>query len=245
MTDTKKIELSMKGRIESVREKISEACIKAGRKPEEVKLIGVSKVFPVSYAMACVRCGLTDLGENRVQELLPKIDAMEEEGLECSWNLIGTLQKNKVKYIIGKTAMIHSVDTLDLAKEISKRSEAAGITTNILMQANISGEESKHGFSPDELSEAVNIISGLPGINLHGLMTMAPIELQKGDAARVFEKTYKVYESLKAETVSPEIWDTLSMGMSGDFEEAIACGSTVVRVGTAIFGDRKSIDINR
>ena len=227
--------------IASVRKNIDDACREAGRDPSEVTLIGVSKVFPVEYAEAAFASGLKDLAENRVQELVPKTERFEELGLKPNWHLIGTLQRNKVKYIIGKTYLIHSVNTIELAEEISKRSSAAGIVTDILLQGNISGEESKHGFAPDELEAAVQTVSALEGVRMRGLMTMAPIETVPGQARPVFEKTRQIYESLKAQVKDPSCWDTLSMGMSGDYREAIAEGSTCVRIGTAIFGDRNAI----
>ncbi len=228
-------------RIAAVRSNIDEACKQAGRTPSEVTLIGVSKVFPVECAEAAVLAGLKDLGENRVQELVPKIDRLDEIGLDVNWHLIGTLQKNKVKYIIGKTHLIHSVNTIELAEEISKRSVNAGIVSDILLQGNISGEESKHGFAPDELEAAVESVNGLEGVRLRGLMTMAPIQSYEGQARRVFSDTRTIFEKLKTATKDPDLWDVLSMGMSQDYKDAIAEGSTCVRIGTAIFGDRRQI----
>lgn len=227
--------------IASVRKNINDACREAGRDPSSVTLIGVSKVFPVEYAEAAFMSGLKDLAENRVQELVPKTERFNELGLTPNWHLIGTLQRNKVKYIIGKTSLIHSVNTLELAEEISKRSAAAGLVTDILLQGNISGEESKHGFSPEELEGAVQAVSALEGVRMRGLMTMAPIETAPGQARPVFERTREIYEALKSSVKDPSCWDTLSMGMSGDYREAIAEGSTCVRIGTAIFGDRNAV----
>lgn len=231
----------LKSNADKVRRNIADACLEAGRDPSSVTLIGVSKVFPVEYAEAAFAGGLTDLGENRVQELVPKIEKLDSLGLHPNWHLIGTLQRNKVKYIIGKTFLIHSVNTIELAEEISKRSASAGIVTDILLQGNISGEESKHGFSPDELKGAVEAVNAMDGVRLRGLMTMAPIETKAGEARPVFEKTRLIYEQLKADVKDPSSWDTLSMGMSGDYKEAILEGSTYVRVGTAIFGDRNAL----
>ena len=231
----------LKENADKVRANIEQAAREAGTDPSGITLVGVSKVFPVEYAEAAVRGGLNDLGENRVQELVPKIDALDSLGLHPNWHLIGTLQRNKVKYIIGKTYLIHSVNTLELAQEISKRSIAEGIVTDILLQGNISGEESKHGFAPGELKAAVEAVSGLEGVRLRGLMTMAPIETAPGQARPVFEKTRKLFDELKAEVKDASSWDTLSMGMSGDYKEAILEGSNCIRVGTAIFGDRRAL----
>lgn len=231
----------LKNNTETVRGKIADACRDAGRDPASVTLIGVSKVFPVEYAQAAFVGGLKDLGENRVQELVPKIDHLNELGLHPNWHLIGTLQRNKVKYIIGKTYLIHSVNTIELAEEISKRSSASGIVTDILLQGNISGEESKHGFTPDELKASVEAVNAMDGIRLRGLMTMAPIETAPGQARPVFAKTRELFEVLKGDVKDASCWDVLSMGMSGDYVEAIAEGSTCVRIGTAIFGDRNAV----
>lgn len=241
MDYTEDLLIKLKNNTEAVRNNIADACRDSGRDPSSVTLIGVSKVFPVEYAEAAFAGGLKDLGENRVQELVPKIERLSELDLTPNWHLIGTLQRNKVKYIIGKTYLIHSVNTLELAEEISKRSVAAGLVTDILLQGNISGEESKHGFSPEELKTAVEAVSSMEGVRMRGIMTMAPIETAPGQARPVFAKTREIFEDLKASVKDVSCWDTLSMGMSGDYREAIAEGSTCVRIGTAIFGDRSAV----
>ncbi|MBR2821579.1 MAG: YggS family pyridoxal phosphate-dependent enzyme [Clostridiales bacterium] len=223
--------------IAAVRESIDNAVKVSGREKGSVTLIGVTKVFPVEYAEAAAVSGLTDLGENRVQELVPKVERFSSLGLDVNWHLIGTLQKNKVKYIIGKTALIHSVNTVELAEEISKRSESNNVTSRILLQANVSGEESKHGFAPHELKPAIDKIMALPSIELCGLMTMAPIEEYEGQAREVFAKTRVIYEDLKSYT-GLDSWNVLSMGMSQDYKSAVYEGSTHIRIGTAIFGNR-------
>ena len=223
--------------IAKVKSEIRSCCIAAGRDPEDVTLIGVSKVFPVEYAEAAVTAGLKDLGENRVQELIPKIERFSSLDIDANWHLIGTLQKNKVKYVVGKTKLIHSVNTVELAEEISKRSTGNNVTTRILLQANVSGEESKHGFAPHELKPALDNVMDLPGIEVCGLMTMAPIETYEGEAREVFARTRVIFEDLKS-YVHSDSWKVLSMGMSQDYKSAILEGSTHVRIGTAIFGDR-------
>ena len=228
---------SIKLRLAAVRESIADCCREAGRDVSDVTLIGVSKVFPVSYAEAAFKAGLTDLGENRVQEMVPKIERFSSIGLDCNWHLIGTLQKNKVKYIIGKTSLIHSVNTIELAEEISKRSESNNVTTRILLQANVSGEESKHGFAPHELRPALDHILRMPNLTVCGLMTMAPIQTYEGEAREVFARTRVIFEDLGNYVGSPD-WKVLSMGMSQDYRSAILEGSTHIRVGTAIFGNR-------
>ena len=223
--------------IARVKDSIDEALRVSGREKGSVTLIGVTKVFPVEYAEAAAVSGLTDLGENRVQELVPKVERFSSLGLDVNWHLIGTLQKNKVKYIIGKTALIHSVNSVELAEEISKRSESNNVTSRILLQANVSGEESKHGFAPHELKPAIDRIMELPSIEICGLMTMAPIEEYEGQAREVFAKTRVIYEDLKNFT-GLESWNILSMGMSQDYKSAVYEGSTHIRIGTAIFGNR-------
>ena len=223
--------------IARVKDSIDEAVRVSGREKGSVTLIGVTKVFPVEYAEAAAVSGLTDLGENRVQELVPKVERFSSLGLDVNWHLIGTLQKNNVKYIIGKTALIHSVNSVELAEEISKRSESNNVTSRILLQANVSGEESKHGFAPHELKPAIDRIMELPSIEICGLMTMAPIEEYEGQAREVFAKTRVIYEDLKNYT-GLESWNILSMGMSQDYKSAVYEGSTHIRIGTAIFGNR-------
>ena len=221
----------------AVRESIDEAVALSGRTKGSVTLIGVTKVFPVEYAEAAAMSGLSDLGENRVQELVPKVERFSALDIDANWHLIGTLQKNKVKYIIGKTSLIHSVNSIELAEEISKRSASNNVTSNILLQANVSGEESKHGFAPHELKPAIDKIIDMPSIKICGLMTMAPIETYEGQAREVFAKTRVIYEDLK-EYTGLESWKVLSMGMSQDYKSAIYEGATHIRIGTAIFGDR-------
>lgn len=242
--DVNELSNQMKERISVINNRISEACKKAGRNPSEVTLIGVSKVFPVEYAKAACLAGLTDLGENRVQELVPKHEELDAAGLKPNWHLIGTLQKNKVKYIIGKTKLVHSVDSIDLALEIDKKSKAAGIVTDILLQANVSREESKHGFAPEELKNAVEELNRCDSICLRGMMTMAPIQEYDGQALEVFKNTKILFDEMKSEVKDPSKWDVLSMGMSQDFEYAIMAGSTHIRIGTSIFGDRRNIDVH-
>ena len=226
------------GRIASVRESISDICRSCGRSPDEITLVGVSKVFPAEYAAAAFLEGLTDLGENKVQDLTAKIDVLGAEGLVPNWHMIGTLQKNKVKYIIGKTHLIHSVNTLDLAQEISKRSVCNSVITDILLQVNVSGEESKHGFAPEEMQSVIGSVSALEGIRIRGLMTMAPIQQYEGQAKAVFADTYALYERLGSEVADKSVWNVLSMGMSQDYRYAIEEGATHIRIGTALFGDR-------
>ena len=234
---TEDLKKKISDNILSVKRSIEEAEAASGRAKGSVTLIGVTKVFPVEYAEAAAVSGLKDLGENRVQELVPKVERFSSLDLDVNWHLIGTLQKNKVKYIIGKTHLIHSVNSVELAEEISKRSLSNNVISRILLQANVSGEESKHGFAPHELKPAIDKIMDLPSVEICGLMTMAPIETYEGQAREVFAKTRVIFEDLKSYT-GLESWKVLSMGMSQDYKSAIYEGATHIRIGTAIFGNR-------
>ena len=230
----------MAGRLAAVRASIDQAAILAGREPGSVTLIGVSKFFPAAAAITAVRLGLTDLGENRVQEMLGKQDILEPLGLRPNWHLIGTLQKNKVKYILGRTALVHSVDSADLLMEIARRSHSAGLQTDVLLQVNTAHEATKHGFEPDELLAQARQLVSVPGVRLRGLMTMAPLFEDAEQTRPVFARTKAIFDQIAAELADPAVFNILSMGMSHDFVQAIACGATHVRIGTAIFGQRQT-----
>lgn len=235
LTDNLKNDIA--ARLDQVRANIRSAAEDCGRSPDDITLIGVSKFFPVDYAHAAFELGLKDLGENRVQEMLEKIDQLSADNIDPNWHLIGTLQKNKVKYIIGKTHLIHSVDSTELLQEISKRSNAHNLITEVLLQVNISGEQSKHGFEPEDLLTGIESMSSLPGVRIRGLMTMAPIADDPDDTVPVFSGAAKLAKELQT-VLRDESFDILSMGMSQDYRQAIACGATHIRIGTAIFGPR-------
>ena len=228
----------MQENIAKVRRSIADAAAEAGRDPSEITLIGVSKFFPAEYAKQAFELGLADLGENRPEEMHAKRAALLEAGISPNWHLIGTIQSRKVRLIVGEPYLIHSVDTLSLAKEISKRSQNAGIVSPILLEVNVSGEESKHGFSEEEVLASLEDLLLLPNLSIEGLMTMAPIQQKEGEARVIFEKTRVLFDKISHLGVKKESWNKLSMGMSGDYKDAIICGSTHVRVGTAIFGKR-------
>jgi PLP dependent protein len=226
------------GRLAEVERQIAEVLSACGRTRESVTLIGVSKFFPPEYAKAAFELGLADLGENRVQELLSKKELLAAEGLYPNWHLIGTLQTNKVKNIVGSTELIHSVSSIELIEEVQKRSMMKDLTVKILLQINTAREESKHGFYVEEIEHAVELASSCPNLVLCGLMTMAPIQSEEHEAVRVFEETRVIFENLKKQVKDPQIWNILSMGMSQDYIDAIECGATHIRIGTAIFGHR-------
>jgi len=232
-------------RASAVRHRMDEAARTAGRDPATVHLVAVTKFFPPEVAIAACVAGLTDLGENRVQEMLAKQDALSEKGLTPNWHLIGTLQKNKVRHVIGRTALIHSGEDLDLLREISRRSQAAHCVTHVLLQINPACEETKHGFRPDEFAHAAQEALMLPGLRIDGIMAMAPLLPDPSGTTPFFELSALLFDTLVDShnricpgQPAPSI---LSMGMSEDFPQAIACGATHIRIGTAIFGPRPTV----
>ncbi len=218
-----------------VLDKVSEDMKKAGRDVSECTLVAVSKTKPLELLKEAYEAGCRDFGENYVQELIDKIPQMPED---IRWHMIGHLQTNKVKYLIGKTYLIHSVDTVKLAREIGKQSEKAGIVTDILLEVNVAGEESKFGFISENLIDGVREISEIPGVRVNGLMTSAPICENPEENRIYFQKLRQLSIDIKNQNIDNVNMGFLSMGMSGDYEVAIDEGSTFVRVGTAIFGER-------
>lgn len=214
--------------------KVSELSNKSAFDNEAV-LIAVSKTKPVKMLKEAYDAGARDFGENKVQELVSKYDELPAD---IRWHLIGHLQTNKVKYIIDKAYMIHSVDSYKLAKEISKEALKHNLTMNILIEVNVADEDSKFGVSLDECENLVREIAKLPGILVRGLMTVAPFVQNAEENRDVFRKLRELSVDLKSKNIDNTNIDCLSMGMSGDYEVAIDEGATYVRVGTAIFGER-------
>ena len=227
--------MSCKDNYLEVLNKVSEDMKNAGRDLSECTLVAVSKTKPLELLNEAYEAGCRDFGENYVQELVDKIPRMPED---VRWHMIGHLQTNKVKYLIGKTYLIHSVDTVKLAREIGKQSEKAGIVTDILLEVNVAGEESKFGFTPENIIDSVKEISQIPGICVKGLMTSAPICDDPEENRIYFQKLRQLSIDIKKQNIDNVYMGFLSMGMSGDYETAIYEGSTFVRVGTAIFGER-------
>ncbi len=228
--------MSIAENVKRVKEKIENACARVGRNPEEITLIGVTKTHGADIINEGIAAGITDIGENRVQELMSKIDDINKK---AKIHLIGHLQSNKVKYIADKVEMIHSVDSLKLAKEISNKALSYGKVMDILIQLNISGEESKSGLAPQELDEFLEEVSSMKGIFVKGLMTIPPIESGKMSVSReIFRECNKIFVDKRKKIYDNIKMDILSMGMSNDFEIAIEEGSNMVRVGRAIFGER-------
>lgn len=223
--------------LKEVEQRISAACERAGRKRSEVTLIAVSKTKPVEMIQEAMAEGILDFGENKVQEIMDKMAIISEP---LHWHMIGHLQRNKVKYIIGK-CLIHSVDSFRLAEQISHEAEKKRIEVDILLEVNIAKEESKFGFTPDQVIEALEKIAALPYIRVRGLMTVAPF-VENAEENRIhFQNMAKLMVDIKQKNIDNVCMNILSMGMTGDYEVAIEEGATMVRVGTGIFGERKKL----
>ena len=217
----------IRANLERVRERVARAAERAGRRAEDVLLVGVSKTVDVARVRAAIAAGIEALGENRVQEARDKI---AEVGRGVRWHLIGHLQTNKVRDALELFDVIHSVDRIDLARELDRRARAKGRTIDAFVQVNMGGEQSKGGWPPEAVETAVNALAALAGLRVRGLMTIPPAVERPEDARGWFRSLRKLAERHGL----PE----LSMGMSGDFEVAVEEGATMVRVGTAIFGPR-------
>ena len=219
----------------AVEEKVRNACKKAGRSREEVTLIAVSKTKPVSMIEELLPLGVRDFGENKVQELTAKEEVLPKD---IRWHMIGHLQRNKVKYVIDKACMIHSVDSLRLAQEISKEAVKHDLVMPVLIEVNVAGEESKFGVSAEEAPSLVEEAAKLPGIQVKGLMTIAPNVDDPEENRNVFRNLRKLSVDIREKNFDNVTMNVLSMGMTGDYEVAIEEGATHVRVGTGIFGER-------
>ena len=225
----------IKENLEIVEKNIVAACEKAGRDRSEVTLIAVSKTKPVSDIRQAMDCGITVFGENKVQEIKDKTTEITEP---LSWHMIGHLQANKVKYLPGRVCMIHSVDNKKLADEIEKQFAKTDEKIDVLIEVNMAHEDTKFGLSPDEAPAFVKEISSLPHLNIRGLMTIAPYTEDPESNRQYFKGLRELKDSINAMNIPRVNMDTLSMGMTGDYEVAIEEGATFVRVGTGIFGER-------
>ncbi|MGI6007994.1 MAG: YggS family pyridoxal phosphate-dependent enzyme [Ruminococcus sp.] len=221
--------------LKTVREKIEAACRRAGRDPEEVTLIAVSKTKPVEMMKEAMEMGQLDFGENKVQEITRKSEEMPSE---VRWHMIGHLQRNKVKYIVGLVSLIHSVDSFRLAETISQEAVKKNVTVPVLLEVNVAGEESKYGVTCEETAALAEQISKLPNIRIEGLMTIAPYVSDPEENRPVFRKLKQLGVDIKDKNMNNVNVNILSMGMTGDYEVAIEEGATMVRVGTGIFGER-------
>ena len=225
----------IKENLEEVREKIRQACQRSGRRGEDVTLISVSKTKPVEMLREAYEAGSRDFGENRVQEIMEKYGQMPED---VRWHMIGHLQKNKVRQVIDKAVLIHSVDTVELAEQIEKDAAKRDLTVDILLEVNVAEEESKFGFRTEEVEAAVMKIKEFPHVHIKGLMTIAPFVSNSEDNREVFKKLYQLYVDIRSKNIDNVNMSVLSMGMTGDYEVAVEEGATMIRVGTGIFGAR-------
>lgn len=225
--------------LDSIRERIAAACRRADRSPDEVTLVAVSKTQPMAAIQAALAHGQHDFGENRVEEALSKVAAAHDLGIgdAIRWHFIGNIQSRKSAQTIGPFALIHAVDRLKIAERLSRDALQAGCVLSVLLEVNISGEESKHGFGPEELRQTVPQLAQLEGLRIQGLMTMAPLVDDSQQARPVFRSLRLLRAELAATTRQVD-WRHLSMGMTNDFEVAIEEGATLVRIGTAIFAAR-------
>lgn len=219
-----------------VRHSIAEACGKAGREPGEVTLLGVTKTVPPDRVNAAIRAGLEVIGENRVQEYLGKREMINLDNVRA--HLIGHLQTNKVSKIVGKADMIESIDSVKVAKAVSDASLKRGIVTDVLVQVNIGREDTKHGVMAEELEQLLRAAAGFSGIKIRGLMAIPPIYDTEREKRAFFSDMCKLFIDIKGKNIDNVAMDILSMGMSADYREAIMEGSTLVRIGSAIFGSR-------
>lgn len=225
----------IKENIAYVEQEITRVCEETGRNRGEVTLIAVSKTKPIEMLQEAYDAGCRDFGENKVQELLDKYEALPKD---IRWHMIGHLQRNKVKYIVDKAALIHSVDSLRLAEEISKEAVKKNVSVNILIEVNAAGEETKFGTTFDEAKYLVREASKLPNLHIKGLMTIAPMVGNPEENRRFFQQLKKLSVDITAENIDNVDMEVLSMGMTGDYTVAVSEGATLVRVGTGIFGER-------
>lgn len=224
--------------LEQVRKNIDEACRMAGRDPKEVTLIAVSKTKPVSMLKEAYDAGARCFGENKVQEIMDKHPQLPED---IQWHMIGHLQRNKVKYIVDKVSMIHSVDSLRLAQTIEQEAAKHNVCVPVLLEVNVAQEESKFGLKMDEVLPLIETIADFPHIKVQGLMTIAPYVENAEDNRDFFRQLKKLSVDIEAKNINNVSMSVLSMGMTGDYQVAVQEGTTMVRVGTGIFGERNYV----
>jgi len=225
----------MREAILEVREKIEAAAVRSGRDPNEILLLGVTKTVDVDAMQAAFDLGIKDFGENRVQEFVKKSDILNRE---CRWHIIGRLQTNKVKYLDSRITLIHSLDRIELAEALDKRGKKINYIFPVLVQVNVSGENTKAGISPENLKDFLLRLSKMGNIKVRGLMTIAPYTEDPEAVRYVFRNLKKLSVDIDRERVDNISIEELSMGMSGDYEVAVEEGATIVRIGSAIFGER-------
>ena len=227
--------MSIRENIAEIRRRIDEAARETGRTGADITLVGASKMNDAAACQEAIAAGIDVLGENRVQEMVAKLAENAYDGAPL--HFIGHLQRNKVKQVVGKAVLIHSVGSQELLEEIQRQAEKLGIVQDILLEVNIGGEEAKSGFAPEALADAAALARTLPHVRVRGLMTIPPADAGREENMVYFQKVHALYVDINTKMYDNE-WEYISMGMSGDFADAIRCGSNMVRVGTAIFGAR-------
>lgn len=228
--------MSIKENIDGILERIANVCERSGRNPEDITLIAVSKTVNADRAREAVEGGILNLGENRVQELTDKYEKLSD--IDVKWHMIGHLQKNKVKYIIDKVELIHSVESVELANEIDKRAAKNNLKANILVELNIGEEESKFGIGEENVYDFIKSLEQFENINVLGIMTVAPFAEAPEEIRWVFKKMKVIFDKLSSMNIKNSNMKFLSMGMTNDFEIAIEEGANIIRIGTALFGER-------
>jgi pyridoxal phosphate enzyme (YggS family) len=223
-------------RVRAVLDEIHRAAARAGRAPDAIRLVAVSKTVSVERLREAVDAGIRHIGENRLQEALPKIETLGRDGV--IWHFIGTLQRRKVKSVVGRCETIHSVDSLPLAEEIARRAQEIGLRQRILLEVNLGGEVSKGGFEPAAMLAALPALNDLPSLDIRGLMTLPPPTSLAEEARPYFRRLRELAHALTGQGYGNINMEELSMGMSHDYQVAVEEGATYVRVGTAIFGAR-------
>ena len=227
--------MSITKNLSMVESKIAAACKRAGRERDEVKLIAVSKTQPVEAIREAMEYGINSFGENRVQELREKTEIIKDN---LDWHLIGHLQTNKVKYVVGKVSLIHSLENIRLAEALDKEAAKLGIAVDVLAEINVAKEDSKFGVMPEDAENFIREVSKYPNLNIKGLMTVAPYTDISEENRKYFRQLKKIMVDLNSKNIHNVSMNVLSMGMTGDYEVAIEEGATLVRVGTGIFGSR-------
>lgn len=227
--------MSISENIASIRLQIEAAAAKTGRTGADITLVGASKMNDAAACREAIAAGIDALGENRVQEMTRKLSENAYDGAPL--HFIGHLQRNKVKQVVGKAALIQSVGSKELLDEIEKVAARMELVQDVLLEVNIGGEEAKSGFAPEELPQAAAYAKGLAHIRVRGLMTIPPVAVEKGGNIPYFEKVHRLFVDISREMYDNK-WEYISMGMSGDYADAVRCGANMVRVGSAIFGAR-------
>ena len=227
--------MSIAENIAAIRRQIDEAARETGRTGADITLVGASKMNDAAACQEAIRAGIDALGENRVQEMTAKLAEHAYDGAPL--HFIGHLQRNKVRQVVGKAVLIHSVGSLELLEEIQRQAEKLGIVQDVLLEVNIGGEEAKSGFAPEAVAEAAARARELANVRLRGLMTIPPVAVENGANIPYFEKVSRLFVDISREMYDNK-WEYISMGMSDDYADAVRCGANMVRVGSAIFGAR-------